>query len=98
MEAVLAGLGDELGTKRGPQDPTGSVSFLPYRFRTRRTLCRSQWRGTIRFWGRADVSSTWAHRLRLEPGFRRQFGSANRWLRGDWRIFVALLPTQTRYI
>src|ERR1700726_2260913 len=98
MEAWLASLADELGANRGPQDHLGSVSFLPYRFRTRRTLCRSQWRGTIRFWGRADVSSTGAHRLRLEPGFRRQFGSADRRLRGDWRIFVALLPTQARYI
>src|ERR1700730_9632537 len=98
MEAWLASLADELAANRGPQDYPGSVSFLPYRFRTRRTSCRSQWPRTIRFWRGTNVSSTGAHRLRLEPGFRRQFASADRRLRGNWRIFVALLPTQARYI
>src|ERR1700676_5627673 len=98
MEAWLASLADELAANRGPQDYPGSVSFLPYRFRTRRTSCRSQWPRTIRFWRGTNVSSSGAHRLRLKPGVWRQFGSADRRLRGNWRIFVALLPTQARYI
>ena len=96
MEAWLAGLADGLAANRGPEDRPGSISFLLGWSRTRRTSCRSQGPGGICFRRRPDFSSARPRRLRLGLGFRRQFDPAHRGVRGNWCVFVALLPAQAR--